>query len=252
MASAGAILIDLPPASRAAAVIAALRARPDRAVPAPARPQRRRARSPRQAAAARVGGRLLPAGEIAHGEAGRRGLAAIAAAAFGSLRSLYLAIRQPRGGGDVFEDLLPEALDAVLAIVPGAFASVRVNAGALFGAARDTAVILLRAETGVVVTIDIARCLPPSLPAPGLGEVEIDAVGTEQAVRIVPHAGDIRIYRDGGAAAIPWLNAPVLGMLRALERAHDGADTPETGSETGLARAHRALTLLRAVSAQLS
>jgi hypothetical protein len=83
-------------------------------------------------------------------------------------------------------------------------------------------VILLRSASEVVVTIELARCLPPSLPAPGLGEVEIEAMGAKQAVRAVPHAGAVRIHRDDGSAAVPWLNAPVLDLLRGLENPVDG------------------------------
>jgi hypothetical protein len=168
-------------------------------------------------------GILLCGGEIVHGEATRRALAVMADPAFGPLRSLYLAIRQPRGmPGDVIEALGPEALDAVLAAIPDEIVQVRVNAGALFGAERDSAVILLRSASDVVVTIELARCLPPSLPAPGLGEVEIEAMGAKQAVRAVPHAGAVRIHRDDGSAAVPWLNAPVLDLLRGLEAPVDG------------------------------
>jgi hypothetical protein len=175
------------------------------------------------AVAALPPGVLLCGGEIVHGEATRRALAAMADPAFGPLRSLYLAIRQPRGTpGDVIEALGPEALDAVLAAIPDEIVQVRVNAGALFGAERDSAVILLRSASDVVVTIELARCLPPSLPAPGLGEVEIEAMGARQAVRAVPHAGAVRIHRDTGSAAVPWLNAPVLDLLRGLENPVDG------------------------------
>lgn len=175
------------------------------------------------AVAALPPGILLCGGEIVHGEATRRALAAMADPAFGPLRSLYLAIRQPRGTpGDVIEALGPEALEAVLAAIPDEIVQARVNAGALFGAERDSAVILLRSASDVVVTIELARCLPPSLPAPGLGEVEIEAMGAKQAVRAVPHAGAVRIHRDTGSAAVPWLNAPVLDLLRGLDNPVDG------------------------------
>jgi hypothetical protein len=175
------------------------------------------------AVAALPPGVLLCGGEIVHGEATRRALAAMADPDFGPLRSLYLAIRQPRGmAGDVIEALGPEALDAVLAAIPDEIVQVRVNAGALFGAERDSVVILLRSASDVVVTIELARCLPSSLPAPGLGEVEIEAMGAKQAVRAVPHAGAVRIHRDDGSAAVPWLNAPVLDLLRGLENPVDG------------------------------
>ena len=236
---ASAVLIDLPPAARPATVVAALRAGAVVLCPPPVAQTAEELEA--MAAAARAGGgRLLPAGEIAHSAAGRRGFSAIASPDFGALRSLYLAIRQARGlGGDVLDELLPEALDAVLSAVPGPLVSVRVNAGALFGPERDSAVILLRSVVGVVVTIELSRCLPPTLPAPGLGEVEIDAVGAHQAVRIIPQAGAVRVHRDDGTALVPWLDAPVLTMLATLEAA---VDLPDAAPD-GLARAEAAQTL---------
>lgn len=236
---ASAVLIDLPAGERPAAVVAALRAGAVVVCPPPVAGTA--AELEAMVAAARAGGgRLLPAGEIAHSAAGRRGLSAIASPEFGALRSVYLAIRQARGpGGDVLDTLLPEALDAVLSAVPGPFVSVRVNAGALFGPERDSAVILLRSEAGVVVTMELSRCLPPTLPSAGLGEVEIDAVGAHQAVRIVPQAGAVRIHRDDGTVLVPWLDVPVLAMLAAVEAAVDRPDA----APDGLARAAAALAL---------
>lgn len=236
---ASAVLIDLPPAAPPDTVVAALRAGAVVLCPPPVA-QTAAALEAMVAAARAGGGRLLPAGEIAHSAAGRRGFSAIASSDFGALRSFYLAIRQARGtGGDVLDALLPEALDAVLSAVPGPFVSVRVNAGALFGPERDSAVILLRSEAGVVVTLELSRCLPPTLPSPGLGEVEIDAVGAHQAVRIVPQAGAVRIHRDDATALVPWLDAPVLAMLATLEAAVDAPDA----APDGLARAEAALAL---------
>lgn len=239
-----AVLVDLPRGERIAEVVAALSA--GRIVLCPPPVALDAAEMAEIEAAQRGGGGLLlPAGEIAHSPAGRRGLAEMAAPGFGALLSMFVAIRQPRGaGGDVIETSLPEALDVVLAAIPGAFTSVRVNAASLFGAERDTAVILLRSATNVVVTIELSRCLPPTLPAPGLGEVEIDAMGTLQAVRIVPSAGAVRIYRDDGVAAAPWLDAPALALLSAVEAAFDG----RVRSSDGVTRASRAMVLTRAIA----
>ncbi len=188
-----------------------------------------------RAAQRQGGGRLLPAGEIAHSEAGRRALAAIRSEEFGALRSLYVSIRQARGGdGDVLDVLGWESLDFVLAAMPGEIERVRLNAGALFGAARDTAVLLLRGADEVVATVELSRCLPASLAAPGLGEVEIEAMGAAQSVHAVPLAAAVRVHRDDGVRHAPWLDAPVLGMLRMLEAAMDSA-TPD--GMDGVARA---------------
>jgi len=224
-----AVLVDAPVAERAALVAGALRAGKIVVCPPPVALDAA-ALDAIAAAAQAGGGRLLCGGEIAHGEPGRRGLAAMTAPEFGPLRSLYLAIRQPRcGEGDVLDAIGWEALDFVLAAVPGKIEKVRVNAGAQFGAARDTAVILLRSADDVVVTIELSRCLPASLPATGLGEVEIDVMGALQALRITPQSTAVRVHRDGGTDLAPWLDAPVLAMLRAVVAACDGQATDGIG-----------------------
>ena len=236
-----AVLVDVPVAERATLVAGALRA--GKIVVCPPPVALTSAELEAIAEAARVGGgRLLCGGEIAHGEPGRRGLAAMAAPEFGPLRSLYLAIRQPRGGdGDVIETIGWEALDFVLSAVPGGIEKVRVNAGAQFGTARDTAVILLRTTEDAVITIELSRCLPASIPATGLGEVEIDAMGGLQALRITPQSAAVRIHRDSGTDLAPWLDAPVLAMLRAVVAACDGQ------AVDGIARARKAGALMERV-----
>ena len=229
----GAVLVDMPGAAGLAAIIAALEV--GKVVICGPAPARDGGELDRLRAAAAGGGILLPGAELTHGEAGRRGLVAMADPAFGRLTSLYIAIRQPCGPGDVLEDLAPEAVAFVTATIADQVNSVRVNAGRLFGADRDSAVILLRTAGDAVVTIEIARCLPASLPAPGLGEVEIDAVGTSRAVRI---------HRDGGSEVRPWLDAAVLAMLREVESAFDVSPGME-----GVERAARNAALLAAIRA---
>ena len=238
-----AVLVDLEGAAGLAAIIAALEA--GKVVisgPAPARDGGDIDRL--RAAAVGGGGTLLPCGELTHGEAARRGLAAIADPAFGRLTSLYIAIRQPRGAGNVLDDLAPEAVAFVTASIEDEVTAVRLNAGRLFGPEHDSAVILLRTARDTVVTIELAKCLPASLPAPGLGEVEIDAVGMSRAVRITPLDSAVRIHRDDGGDVRPWLDAPVLAMLRDVERAFEAPP-----SVAGLDRAARNQALLTAIRA---
>jgi predicted dehydrogenase len=198
------------------------------------------------AAHQRGGGTLLCGGELSFCDPGQRALTAIRAPAFGELRSLYLSIRQPRGGsGDIIEELAGEAADFIISAIPGRIAHVRVNAGSLFGDARDSAVLLLRSETNAVVTVELARCLPPTLPAPGLGEIEIEAIGAREAVRAVPLASAVQIYGDDRRSLAPWFDAAVINMLRVVETAVDAPD----GAEDGMARATRAGALMEAIRA---
>ncbi len=138
-----------------------------------------------------------------------------------------------------------EALDFIGAALPAGVSQVRVNGGALFGTVRDSVVLLLRGDDDAVVTVELSRCLPPTLPAPGLGEVEIEAFGARQALRIEPQASAVRIYGDSTVAVVPWLDAPVLAMLRAVEHAVDH------GAEKGdaMARASQALSIMTAIRA---
>jgi predicted dehydrogenase len=176
----------------------------------------------RLAAAERAGGgRLLLGGELAHGEAGSRALAAIRDPAFGTLRTLFLSVRQPRGPGpDMLDAAGWEALDFVLAALPGRVVRAQATGGALFGGtSRDTLAALLLCDDGVVVTLEMSRCLPATIPAPGPGEVEIEAVGTRQSVRATPHAEAVRIFGDRSVGAAPWLDPPVASMLHHLAAA---------------------------------
>ena len=233
-----AVLVDLPGDAGLEAVIAALGAgKIVISPPAPARSGDDMARL--RAAAVGGGGTLLPGGELTHGEATRRGLSAIADPQFGSLTSLYIAIRQPRGPGDVLEDLAPEAVGFITSAIADQVGTVRVNAGGLFGPTRDSAVILLRTACNAVITVELARCLPASLPAPGFGEIEIEAIGTRQALRITPLDSAVRIHRDDATALRPWLDAAVVAVLREVE-------APPAG---GLDRAARTQALLAAIRA---
>ena len=234
-----AILVCTPPGERIAPTRAALRAGKIVLCPPPIALSTEEVNE-LAAAAASGGGRLLSGGEIVHSEAGRRGLAAIRAPEFGALRSLYMSIRQPRGGsGDVLDALGWEALDFIGAALPGGVSQVRVNGGALFGAVQDTVVLLLRGDDDAVATVEFSRCLPPTMPAPGLGEVEIEAIGAHQAVRIEPHASAVRIHADAALSVAPWLDPPVLAMLRAIEHAADHDDA--------LPNAKQALAIMTAI-----
>jgi len=202
----------------------------------------------RLAAAERAGGgTLLLGGELAHGEAGSRALAAIHDPTFGAPLTLFLSIRQSRGAGpDILDALGWEALDFILAALPSRPARAQATGGTLFGAdTRDTLSALLLCDDGVVATLDLARCLPATIPAPGLGEVEIEVVGTRQSVRATPHAEAVRILGDHHLAAAPWLDPPVASMLRAITAAHDArppSDLPRTAAALGVMAMIRAAT----------
>jgi len=245
-AALAALLLLGPPGSAAAAAEAGLRRGAIVLCPPPAAPDE--ATLSRLEAAERAGGgTLLVGGELAYGEAGSRALAAVRDPAFGALRTLFLSIRQPRADEeDVLETAGWEALDFALAALPGRLVRTQATGGTLFGGrSRDTLSALLLCDDGVVATLDLARCLPATIPAPGLGEVEFEAFGTRQSVRAIPHAEAVRILGDFGDSAAPWLDPPVALMLRAVTAAHD------TRPPSDLPRAAATLAAMRAIRAAL-
>jgi predicted dehydrogenase len=172
----------------------------------------------------------------------------IRAPEFGPLRSLYVAIRQPRvhARGDVLDDLGWEALDFVLSVAK----PVRVHAttATLFGGdAPDTAIIHMRTEGEAVITIELSRCLPPTLPASGLGEVEIEVMGAHQSVHLQPQATSVHVYRDSGVSKAPWLDAPIIRMLRTIAAVVDGA-----APDDPLPRQRALLATMTAIRASLN
>jgi predicted dehydrogenase len=176
----------------------------------------------------RGGGTLLSPSEIAHTEAGGRGIKIIADDAFGTLHSLYLSIRTPRGdrapSDGVLAELGWEALNFLLVCLRRKARRVYATGGHLFGPGSDpdTVVGILRFEDSIIATIDLSRCLPRTIPITGLGEVEMEAIGARQVVRIEPHKTAIGVHQDGAVAARQWVDDPIVSMVGYLGSVADG------------------------------
>jgi predicted dehydrogenase len=112
---------------------------------------------------------------------------------------------------------------------------------------RDRPPALVRWRRGAIGLCRFSRCLPASLPAPGLGEVEIEAIGAQQSVRLEPYATSVGIFRDNGVSAVPWLDAPVIRMLREVAAAVDGA----APAEDAVQRQRDALAAMTAIQASM-
>ena len=154
-------------------------------------------------------------GTLARTEPCRLGPAAIAAGDVGRVDSIYLAIRAPRGsrskgGADVLTDLGPDALDIVLCILGVDVKTVYAEGGALFGEEFGTAILIITGKAGAVATVELSRCLPTTIPILGLGEVEIEVLGTEGVIRIEPLPG-VTVASDAAIEARPLLVPVVMG-----------------------------------------
>lgn len=182
-------------------------------------------------AAAGGGGVLLAGGAIRHSPAGRGALRLIGGDELGPLHSLFGSVRLPMAAnGDrspsaqraVLEEAGWDLLDFIVAATPAQPSRVHAQVDALFGSGGpDTAVCIIRFENDLIATIEVARCLPPSIPAAAEGEVEIEVIGGRGAVRLEPAATAVGVY-GVGAALRPWVDAPVISMLNELAAAAGG------------------------------
>ena len=245
------------------------------AVPAATRPE-----DVNRLAGATTGGRgiLLAGGAIRHSPAGREALRLIGAGELGRLHSLFATVKLPAAGdGDraptghgpwaygvdqgrarakdapVLEEAGWDLLDFIVAATASPPARIHAHVDALFGSGTaDTAVSIVRFEDGLIATIEVARCLPPSIPAAADGEVEVEVIGARQAVRLAPGATAVRVH-GAGTALRPWVDAPVISMLDVLAGAAKGdvtnAGGPAPAWQGGIADVRRAVDLMEAILA---
>jgi len=208
----------------------------------------------RLAAGAEKGrGVLLSAGALRHTPAAKSALGMIARGELGTLHSAYAAARFPsgdgaEGGAAVLDEAGWEIFDFLLSIVPAAVQRVHAQTGALFQPpSEDTAVLIVRFANDLIATIELSRCLPPSLAPTAMGEVELEVIGSQQAVRLEPYATSLRLF---GADAVPrpWIDDPILSMVQQVVGVASGEVAPVDGI-TPLRRAVALMAQARAAAA---
>jgi predicted dehydrogenase len=201
---------------------------------------------------ARVQGRgvLLSLGEIAGTAAGSHMLLVLRDERLGTPHSIWAAVRSRRGeaaGQGVLEQHGWQVLDFLLTARRDPVLRVHATLGHVFepGPQEDTAVILLRFEQGLVATVELSRCLPPSLPAPAMGEVEIEVIGARGVVRIEPYNTGLRVYGDGEVSNRAWVDG---SLVRTLPQVAEAVRTG-SGDQSGLERAGRAIAIMGMIAA---
>jgi hypothetical protein len=107
------------------------------------------------------------------------------------------------------------------------------------GEHHDTAVVLIRFADDLVATLELSRCLPPSIAVARGGEIEIEAVGAREVIRLLPQNTAVRIFTDTGPSLRPWTEAPLLASLARLvgpvrDRTRDDALFERTRSAIAL------------------
>ncbi|HLW60766.1 MAG TPA: Gfo/Idh/MocA family oxidoreductase [bacterium] len=162
---------------------------------------------------------LISGGALRHTHAGRTALRLVADGALGTLHSAYAAVRLPRDDRAhprraVLEEAAWEVFDVLLTATPARVRRVHAWSGALFEAGvDDTAVSIIRFEDDLIATIELSRCLPASVPSLAVGEVELEIIGSRQAVRLEPYAAALGLLTSD-AALLPWVDDPVLFMIQ--------------------------------------
>lgn len=206
----------------------------------------------RLSAALSRGGALMSAGMLRHTPAGKRGLRIAVDGELGTLHSVYAAVRLPWGqpeqrGQDILDGAGWEIFDFLFSLTPAPVRRVHAHTGTLFGLPPDdTAVLTIRFADEVIATIELSRCLPPAVPVPPSGDVEVEVIGARQAIRIVPGATAVQVFGEGTAVR-PWVEDPVISMIEDLAALASG-ETPRVGHLDPL---RRAVALMDAVRTQV-
>ena len=184
---------------------------------------------------------VLPT-DILHTVPGREVARAARAGHLGSLHSIYLAVRAKASdaGGDVLDEFGWEALDFVLTCAASPLERVYATATGLFAGsgARDVVLLNMRFRGDLIVTMELARCLPDALPAHS-PDVEIEVAGASAAVRAEPYSQVVDIYASGRVpthSRRSWQVSPVASMLEELARI-----LQTRKNEPGIFSRHRAL-----------
>lgn len=187
----------------------------------------------RLVAALARGGGLVSAGMLRHTAAGEQAMRIAAAGELGTLHSVYVAIRFPAGqqaerGPTILEEAGWEVFDFLVRLTPAPVRRVHAHTGTLFGLRNDTAVLTIRFEDDVVATVEVSRCLPPAIPAAASGDVEVEVIGSRQAIRVVPGAAAVQISGTGSTLC-PWVEDPVISLVEELASIASG-EMPRTAN----------------------
>lgn len=239
-----AIMVSAVAAARAEVIIAALAAGKFVLCPFPA------ARDAASLAAvksarAKGGGVLLTLAEIASTAAGAHLLETLQTGRIGRLHSIWAAIRSRRVGradSDVVEQHGWPLLDFLLTATSAPPLRVHPTVAHLFdpGPHADTAVVLLRFDGEVVATMEMSRCLSPSIAVPPMGEVEIEAIGKREVVRIEPYNTSVRVYADAGVCMRSWVDSAIVRVVPRLVAVARG----DTVDDSSLKRNEWAISIM--------
>ena len=230
-----AVLVATGGPDRTTVVEAALRAGKTVCCPVPA--TTRAAELDRLSAALSRGGTLISAGTLRHTAAGKRALRLAATGELGVLHSVYAAARvpsaaPPQGRHSILDESGWDIVDFLVGLTPSAVQRVHGCSGALFGSGPDdTAVFIIRFADDLIGTVELSRCLPASIPVAPTGEVDVEVIGSRQAIRIAPGATAVRVF-GAGAALAPWVEDPVISMVEELAAVASGASKPADGLES--------------------
>ena len=263
-----AVLLLVPAAQRAELARAAIEAGHSVLCPAPLALGMQQMNALAQAVAnGRSGAVIVAAGALAHTPAGRHALDVIAGGTAGRIESAYAGVRwhahdaHARSVHAALPETAWDVLDFMLEALDAPVARVYAHAARLFesGDAHDTVVAIMRFANEAVFSFEAAACLPPALPAPHAGEIELELIGADETLRIEPYRTAVGIARTpspidaahpGALARVEyrdWVEPPIAGMIGALLAA---MREPRRALDA-LARQHRLAALADAMRASI-
>jgi predicted dehydrogenase len=198
-------------------------------------------------------GVLTAFGEISDSGAGSHMLRSLRENRLGKVHSIYLAARTARGDGNgqsVLDEIGWPMLDFLLSCAASPVVRLHAAGGPVMleGQHDDTAVVLIRFASDLVATLELSRCLPPSIAVARAGEIEIEAIGASEVIRLQPQNAAVRVFADTGPSLRPWTETPLLASLAGLV----GAVRDRSHDDALFARMRSAIALMDEIRSQLA
>ncbi|MDA8218661.1 MAG: Gfo/Idh/MocA family oxidoreductase [Dehalococcoidales bacterium] len=198
---------------------------------------------------------LTPTG-LTHTAAAKGALAMVQSGELGPLLSIYIAAKTSRVPGvDILDALGYDLFDFILSCTAADLLRVHCAGGSLFGRTSaatgltaDILAMTMRFGDGLIVTAEIAACLPDEGQSRG-PEVEIDIVGRDGALRVEPGRQEVTICGPGRKVQKrDWHPHPVVSMVEELGAALASGTTGPWRPAHG----RRVLSAMQAVKASLA
>jgi len=133
---------------------------------------------------------------------------------------IFGAHRVRQGSADLFDSVGVTLLHFAFDLFDEPLVRVQSTRANLFGPNADAWFIIARGKQDLLITLEIAASLAPSVPAPE--QILFEVTGSDAVLRVEPTRQVVEISsRDGGTRDVAWMPDQALGFVDAAVQATD-------------------------------